>query len=111
MSSLLDKDSLPHPRAEGKGVLMLYVYNDLKIVVEPHVEDRIAERGGALPDVLARVIKARHLPEAQQGRPLALRKGPVVPVVEFRQRRTRAVVATVLTPNMVLKPGTIPVEV
>jgi len=89
---------------------MLYQYNDLRIAVGPHVEDRIAERGGALPDVLDRVIKARDLPEARQGRPLALTRGPVWPVVEFRPG-ARAVVATVLAPGMRLKPGTIPVEV
>ncbi len=86
----------------------------LRVILPSHVERRIAQRGGDLAAVERRVRQAHQIVQERHfllGLPLALQGGDVVPIVEFRQRGTRAVVATVLRPDQRLKPGTLPLDV
>jgi len=85
-----------------------------RIIMQPHVRYRIHQRGGNVADVEALVHRAHRFVQERSfllGLPLALRGGDVVPIVEFRQHGSRAVVATALTPGQCLKPGTVPLEV
>jgi len=82
--------------------------------MQPHVKARIRQRGGIVADVEARVRQAHQFVRERSfllDQPLALQGGHVVPIVEFRQHGSRAVVATVLTPMQCLKAGTVPLEV
>ena len=85
-----------------------------RIILGNHVEQRIAQRGGDVETVKTRVRRAHTLVSQRPflvGVPLALLGEDVVPVVKFRQGGSRAVVATVLCPSHVLKPGTLPLKV
>jgi hypothetical protein len=85
-----------------------------RIVLDTHVQQRIAQRGGDVETVKTRVRRAHTLVSRRPflfGVPLALLGEDVVPVVKFRQGGSRAVVATVLCPSHVLKPGTVPLKV
>ena len=85
-----------------------------RIVLDTHVRRRIAQRGGDVETVKTRVRRAHALIRQRPflvDVPLALLGEDVVPVVEFHQHGSRAVVATVLRPSQVLKPGTFPLQV
>ena len=89
----------------------MYVrHRGIGIGFNSHVPQRIAERGSTLTDVLDRVVEAHRRPEASTGLPLALTKGPVVPIVTFR-KGMRAVVATVLEIGQKPNPWTLLVAV
>jgi hypothetical protein len=85
------------------------------IFANDHALARNRERGDGDAVALQQRVREAHRFVRERpfllGLPLALKGGATWPVVEFRQRGSRAVIVTVLPAGAVLKPGTVPLEV
>ena len=76
----------------------IYHQGDLRIIVPNHAQQRVQERGDIQP-LLPAIAALRARDDIPVRQPVALKGDQVTVVFEFRSRKTRAVVATVLSPD------------
>lgn len=76
----------------------IYHQGDLRIVVPDHAQQRVQERG-EIQALLPAIAELRMRDDIPVRQPVALVGKQATVVFEFRARKSRAVVATVLSPD------------